>query len=352
MGCQLPHPIHLTDIARSVFLAFAIGGLANAAPTIDLQDLWPGPHPQDPFEISNGVVVSSHSTLANGSNITDMFGASNSTVEATNTLFRSTGTNSVAFSTPTPIWIIGYRVWLNEDGYRRLSSFRFSVGDSAANLVQVANIPLASPFESNYGNLAIRVTDYFEPRYATHFSASFVSRSGTSFGARVNEIEAITAPSPNLGDFDFDGDLDAADIDRLLAAQAGPVPPANPLYDLNGDGVVIRTPNAVSSDLDLWVRDLRGTQYGDLDLDGKVDFADLLVLAQNYDVSLSGWASGDMDGSMSVSFADMLLLAQHYGFGTGGSPDFASDWALAQTLVPEPALAGIALAAAVKRRRR
>jgi probable HAF family extracellular repeat protein len=56
------------------------------------------------------------------------------------------------------------------------------------------------------------------------------------------------------------------------------------------------------------------TRVGDADLDGQVDFADLVRLAQHYNEPLGGgtWAKGDFDHDAAVSFADLVLLAQHY----------------------------------------
>jgi GH35 family endo-1,4-beta-xylanase len=90
----------------------------------------------------------------------------------------------------------------------------------------------------------------------------------------------------------------------------------------------------------------RATWLGDSNLDGGVDFQDLVTLAQNYDDALDGriWAQGDATGDGRVNFNDLVILAQNYGLGTAGNltgsltagDSFASDWALAQSLVPEP----------------
>lgn len=56
---------------------------------------------------------------------------------------------------------------------------------------------------------------------------------------------------------------------------------------------------------------LKYTYYGDVDLDGIVNFTDLLALSQNYN-GLGGWARGDFDFSGGVNFADLLRLSQNY----------------------------------------
>ena len=52
---------------------------------------------------------------------------------------------------------------------------------------------------------------------------------------------------------------------------------------------------------------------GDVNKDGTVNFADLLVLAQNYGKQDVGWGGGDLDGDGTVGFPDLLMLAQNYG---------------------------------------
>ena len=87
------------------------------------------------------------------------------------------------------------------------------------------------------------------------------------------------------------------------------------------------------------------TVPGDANLDGKVNFSDLLVLAQNYGKTDVGWIGGDFDGSGKVDFSDLLVLAQNYGAAptAGAAP------------VPEPAtgcIVGLATVLLLARRRR
>lgn len=58
---------------------------------------------------------------------------------------------------------------------------------------------------------------------------------------------------------------------------------------------------------------LRVTRYGDANLDGTVNFTDLLALAQSYGQSNSNWDQGDMTYDAAVGFPDLLTLAQNYG---------------------------------------
>ena len=59
---------------------------------------------------------------------------------------------------------------------------------------------------------------------------------------------------------------------------------------------------------------------GDINADGKVGFADLVVLAANYGkTSGVGWAQGDLNGDGAVNFNDLVLLAANYGAGAAGA---------------------------------
>ncbi|MFT3784533.1 MAG: autotransporter-associated beta strand repeat-containing protein [Tepidisphaeraceae bacterium] len=78
------------------------------------------------------------------------------------------------------------------------------------------------------------------------------------------------------------------------------------------------------------------TKSGDANLDRTVNFNDLLSLAASYGTASGAiWTQGDFNYDGAVNFSDLLLLAGNYGATYTGS--FGGDWALAQTLVPEPA---------------
>jgi hypothetical protein len=96
----------------------------------------------------------------------------------------------------------------------------------------------------------------------------------------------------------------------------------------------------------LWVGStltIRSTLPGDANLDGRVDFTDLVALAQNYNKNDSRWGRGDFTHDGSVDFNDLVRLAQHYNTAlpsgsVAGAPDgFGDDLARAFAAVPEPA---------------
>jgi hypothetical protein len=84
---------------------------------------------------------------------------------------------------------------------------------------------------------------------------------------------------------------------------------------------------------------------GDANFDTKTDFADLVILAQKYNLANPTQATdvADFDLNGTTDFQDLIVLAQNYNAGMAsiddlGGADFAADWALAQSFVPEPAI--------------
>jgi hypothetical protein len=107
---------------------------------------------------------------------------------------------------------------------------------------------------------------------------------------------------------------------------------------------------------------MRFTVGGDANLDGVVNFTDLVRLAQHYGSTGSSWAQGDFTYDGNVDFADLVKLAQNYGQAlpsaplAGAPPGFDRDVAAAFSSVPEPGLGALGIAASValfgRRRRR
>lgn len=126
----------------------------------------------------------------------------------------------------------------------------------------------------------------------------------------------------------------------------------------------IRSSTATSSRGLGWIDDgssftIAAALYGDADLNGSVTFDDLLSLAQSYGVASGAtWSAGDSNYDGAVGFDDLLALAQNYSQsvevdGLSANASFASDWALARSLVPEPVslVSGISLVVFGRRRR-
>ena len=103
------------------------------------------------------------------------------------------------------------------------------------------------------------------------------------------------------------------------------------------------------------VDQIQGTfssMLGDADDDGKVDFADLLILARHYGMKNATWADGDFNGDGTVGFDDLTILARNYGRSpTPGQlaaldPSFRADVEQAFADLPEPSGLAAALVAA------
>jgi PEP-CTERM motif len=106
------------------------------------------------------------------------------------------------------------------------------------------------------------------------------------------------------------------------------------------------------------------TLAADANLDGSVDFPDLVSLAQNFGFTGRDWAQGNFnyDSTGTVAFSDLVILAQEFGDSTtiasaGGPVSVSPAWQSLQAtaVVPEPASLAIAAIGAVgllARRRR
>jgi len=129
-------------------------------------------------------------------------------------------------------------------------------------------------------------------------------------------------PATETGDFNNDGATNDVDIDALFGHYGG----IDMWYDLTGDSAVGK------ADSDRLIRVFLTTEYGDADLDHRVDVNDYNILAANFGLTGSGhWALGDFNGDKKVDFADYQILEVSFGFGTGGG------LSLPPVPVPEPA---------------
>ncbi len=162
---------------------------------------------------------------------------------------------------------------------------------------------------------------------------------------------------PVRGDLTGDGVVNVDDVNTLLhalGAEAGTAAVAG--GDLDGDGAVGR------SDLDTLLRDILATEYGDANLDGRVDLDDLTLLGTQYGQAVTGWAQGDFTGDGVVDLDDLTILGTHYGFAaqsTASAPapsapatasasqdPSADEHAFATTAAPDGAMEGTRLPAA------
>jgi RHS repeat-associated protein len=166
-------------------------------------------------------------------------------------------------------------------------------------------------------------------------------------------VASQTQIVPVRGDVDFDGDVDARDIDlmqdEVAAYWTDPTRPFNAAFDLDRNG------HTDGADLAVLVRNVLGTEFGDADLDGDVDDYDSTVVQQNFGRPIHpgdppvGWADGDLDGSGHVDGNDFSIAQAYFGFrGTRRYPSalrttsFVYDalGRVVQTTLPDPDGAG------------
>jgi hypothetical protein len=102
----------------------------------------------------------------------------------------------------------------------------------------------------------------------------------------------------------------------VLSALA--LPPGQ--YDLVLQAAGVSTAGGVSLDGDAdgrpggnWTGSFAITLPGDLDGDLKVDFADLVVLSDNYGGAGGSWSRGDFDGDGRIDFRDFIALVNNFG---------------------------------------
>ena len=89
-----------------------------------------------------------------------------------------------------------------------------------------------------------------------------------------------------VGDTDGSQAVDGGDVGPLCSALAQP---ANALLDLNEDGTL------TSADVDLLVRNILGSEYGDANVDGVVDGEDYNLWAAHRFTAGTDWTSGDFN---------------------------------------------------------
>jgi hypothetical protein len=100
----------------------------------------------------------------------------------------------------------------------------------------------------------------------------------------------------------------------------------DPAWDLDNRGTVD------SHDRAIWIHEVQKTYFGDANLDGEFNSADLIgaLAAGTYEVELdAGWASGDFDGNGRFDSSDLVEALADSGYEQGLHPP-------AMAAVPEP----------------
>ena len=128
----------------------------------------------------------------------------------------------------------------------------------------------------------------------------------------IDNIRVVGEGAVLPGDYDGDQQLTAVDID-LLSVAVG----TNDLkFDANGDGAVN------SNDRTEWIVNLKGTWFGDANLDGEFNSSDFVQVFQagEYEDAIAGnssWSTGDWNGDGDFSSSDFVVAFQDGGFELG-----------------------------------
>ena len=155
----------------------------------------------------------------------------------------------------------------------------------------------------------------------------------------VNTVAAVDVFS--VGDFNRDGVVNQADIalfkSELTVRGVQKTNSSDLKYDLNGNGAVDWKDVKV-------LQQFYNIPNGDSNMDQSVDYTDLNTEYADYGQTSDTWVQGDFTGDNIVNYADLLVLAQNF---TAARPtisyidanytgQFQTDALTAFGLVPEP----------------
>jgi hypothetical protein len=184
--------------------------------------------------------------------------------------------------------------------------------------------PLGSPF----GAYAVPLRISAEPLADSAPLLLVFGYYGGSFSEAMmaEAVASLQSAHTTLrGDFDYDCDMTANDIDLL--SQSVREAEWSAAFDLSADGQLS------DEDRRIWVEQLAATYFGDANLDGQFNSSDLVGVLQagEYEdgrVGNSGWATGDWSGDGEFATSDLLTAFQSGAYELGPRPAAA---------VPEPA---------------
>lgn len=137
----------------------------------------------------------------------------------------------------------------------------------------------------------------------THHSLLLITWDEGNYTATTNHIPTIVTGDPTL----VHAGLSEQSIDHFSVLRTIEEMYGLPL--LGGSAMA----DPLATDLKGALEPIPALLPGDANRDGRVDFADLLVLGQHYGQSGATWSTGDFNADGAVGFDDLLLLAQYYG---------------------------------------
>jgi subtilisin family serine protease len=173
--------------------------------------------------------------------------------------------------------------------------------------------------ESAKGVWTINVRDVAGLDIGTFADFSVVARTGEMLSSVV-------------GDFDYDLIVGSTDIDLILRNLTS----TTGKYDLDQDA------DTDMDDVNHLLQNILNIRFGDANLDGSVDVADIALLRASLGQPKVDWAHGDFNGDGSVDAADIALLRANLGLappGMEGDPLGPLLLALSDapgTSIPEP----------------
>ena len=134
-----------------------------------------------------------------------------------------------------------------------------------------------------------------------HFGFPFETITSSVARDRVMAavLEFFQLRSAAAGDFDGDGDLDCDDIDDLTREVVAGT--HNLAFDLNGDALVNL------ADVAIWIQSLKGTLFGDANLDGSVDGTDFNIWNANKFSADTAWCGGDFNADGATDGTDFNI---------------------------------------------
>jgi fibronectin-binding autotransporter adhesin len=328
----------LTDTTVASAGTLSVGGAVNASG----------------LEMDGVINVNSGGTLANSGSALVLGGGSRTTVNPGGAVNLQGGTtlevngalltNNGAITGTTNVHFNGLAVGAGTFGPVNLfENGRFAPGASAAPVFQPAAIAAASATFASNASLAIEIGGKTP---GSGFDQVNISGNAVLDGELSITTTNNFSPAP----------LDSFKI-MSFAAHSGHFTSYSGQQVPHG---LAYAPVYSATDLKLIAAIL-----GDATLDGKVDFTDLVRLAQNYDTTLTTdnwWSSGDFTLDGKVDFNDLVKLAQNYGAAAAATTpeiplSLQADWSAALAAaasMPEPAMSVVvaitAIGAALVRR--
>ena len=132
-----------------------------------------------------------------------------------------------------------------------------------------------------------------------------------------SEIEA------NPADLNIDGIVDVDDIQAMLDADGTKIPFTLKKFDLVDDDRIVAVHGSPISDLDAYITQGIGTQFGDTNLDKQINISDYNNLVAGFTGQGrrgGDWATGDTDFDNDVDGDDYFTIVDNFGFrNTGGT---------------------------------